>query len=485
MKCFEREQLFAFAHGMLETRQAAEARAHLETCLACRQVVAEYQRLDAALDEWKSIEPSAWFDARVRQAVKEQREAQASSLRSRLFALTWVRWLAPASLAVLVGVVALNLYRSHRFAGPAVPGSSAQRISPAAAPAAQPSTETSQEAVVQKKPAPAAIALSAKHEPGSLAKLRAPAQAGQGVAEAHVEPAAPTPAVEAQRALARATGERAATPQPLMGESVGGALAWRAQDQANRPQRVLQAAPSAVASAEAPPQVTPAPAAATASVAVTPGPVARQMTAMPLMSPPAAKALLPAESQAPFSALPQPSVPAPPGLLETFLADHPDAVLTKRELGTLEGRGATRATFTAVVASDPADPTKKVKGLEVHLEDGVHKATLYLDDDRGEETPQDSLRAFQQGLDRWADKDKVLEYWRSDGRGESYRDLVISVPNRLGGHAVIDVGWYKHGEELGVAIASLSPRVWYYFPGVELAEVVKIIAAGRAFLDSN
>ena len=132
MKCLEREQLFAFAHGMLETRQAADVRAHLEACPNCRQVVTEYLRLDSALEEWKPVEPSAGFDARVRQAVRAQSKARESSLWGGLFALTRARWLAPASLAVLVGAVALGLYRSYRISGPAAPESPAQRVSTAA-----------------------------------------------------------------------------------------------------------------------------------------------------------------------------------------------------------------------------------------------------------------------------------------------------------------------------------------------------------------
>jgi len=523
MKCLEREQLFAFAHGMLETRQAAEVRAHLAGCAACQEVVTEYLRLDSALDEWKPVEPSAGFDARVRQAVNAQGKARDSSLWGGLFALTWARWLAPASLAVLVGVVALGLYRSHRVWGPASRESSAQRPSPAAQQAPPPSAETPQEAVVEKKSAPMPGALPAKQKAGSLmANEEATAQSGGRLAQsadastsARVQSMAPTgsrgeapprpygavsgadPRVETQRdALARAAGVPEATAQPSA-SATGGALAWRHAEATNQPQRVLQAVQSAPVSAEAQPQATPAPPApesvAKAQSGAAMGATARQMTATPEVTTTTAKSFSSGKGLALRSRSSYPATPPPPGLLESFLKQHPDAVLIKQLLGTLAGRRATKATLTAVVASDPANSAMKAKGLVVQLEDGNHTATVYLDDDGDADTGADSLREFQEGLERDADKDKVLEYWREIGKADGDWTRTLDALNRAAGspgyccprYPVINVGWYKQGEDLGVAIVSLGPVAWFYFPGSELSQVVKMIADGRAFLDAN
>jgi anti-sigma factor ChrR (cupin superfamily) len=69
MKCLDQEQLFAYAHRLLEQREEETARAHVDTCPRCRAALEEYARLDAVLDEWKPSEPSPWFDARLRQAL--------------------------------------------------------------------------------------------------------------------------------------------------------------------------------------------------------------------------------------------------------------------------------------------------------------------------------------------------------------------------------------------------------------------------------
>jgi hypothetical protein len=37
---------------------------------------------------------------------------------------------------------------------------------------------------------------------------------------------------------------------------------------------------------------------------------------------------------------------------------------------------------------------------------------------------------------------------------------------------------------LGIAIASLNPPNWFYFPGLRTAEVAKTVAEGRDFLDA-
>jgi hypothetical protein len=100
MSCMDREQLFAFAHGMLDAREEATARTHMAECERCRQAVEEFARLDAVLDEWKSAEPSPWFDTRLRAALAVEGEG---GWRKALGAMQWARWLVPAAaVAALV-----------------------------------------------------------------------------------------------------------------------------------------------------------------------------------------------------------------------------------------------------------------------------------------------------------------------------------------------------------------------------------------------
>lgn len=103
--CFEREQLFAYVHDMLEPREEGKVRAHLTECYACREVVGEYHRLESALDQWKPTEPSPWFDARVRAALL-------SHPSRTLFGFEWGRWLAPALVTMIVVVASVVVFRS-------------------------------------------------------------------------------------------------------------------------------------------------------------------------------------------------------------------------------------------------------------------------------------------------------------------------------------------------------------------------------------
>ncbi len=100
MNCLNREQLFAYAHHLLEQQEEAATRSHVEACERCRAALAEERQVDTLLEQWKPAEPSPWFDARVRQAI-----ASVESKRSAgFFAAAWKRWAAAGALAVLVGV---------------------------------------------------------------------------------------------------------------------------------------------------------------------------------------------------------------------------------------------------------------------------------------------------------------------------------------------------------------------------------------------
>jgi anti-sigma factor RsiW len=99
MNCLERERLFGYASRLLDEPEMSQVRAHLEECSRCREIVQGYARVDVVLEEWKPVEPTAWFDARVRQAVKAQPTPR--TIRD-LLGWGWVRGLALAALGVLV-----------------------------------------------------------------------------------------------------------------------------------------------------------------------------------------------------------------------------------------------------------------------------------------------------------------------------------------------------------------------------------------------
>lgn len=218
MKCPERERLFALAHRMLEGREEAEARAHVEACSRCRQMVAEYQQLDALLGEWKPAEPSPWFDAGVRRAIAAD---QAKGTVGRFFSLRWARGLALASVAVLVGVGVLAIRRTLQ--PPNFPQPSANLK------ATQPASKKESPGQVAKeefhRPAPAErpqAAEMAKNqpEPAGVERVRAAAsQPSAGMVEAghlsaEMAKTQPPPASNAQEQAATAS-----QPSPEIGEA--------------------------------------------------------------------------------------------------------------------------------------------------------------------------------------------------------------------------------------------------------------------------
>ncbi len=60
------------------------------------------------LEEWHTTDPSPWFDARVRAAVRETRPT--GVLGRFVQSLNWNHWLAPASMVLLV-VASVTLLR--------------------------------------------------------------------------------------------------------------------------------------------------------------------------------------------------------------------------------------------------------------------------------------------------------------------------------------------------------------------------------------
>ena len=103
--CFEREQLFAYALEMLEAQDKLEVRRHVAECARCRGVLEEYRQLDRVLDSWQQLEPSPWFDSRVRSKIATVEESLPSLWGRALAGLGWSRWMAPALVAMMVVVV--------------------------------------------------------------------------------------------------------------------------------------------------------------------------------------------------------------------------------------------------------------------------------------------------------------------------------------------------------------------------------------------
>lgn len=115
-KCIEREQLFAFAKHLLGGEDENDVRAHLAECFECRSIIAQYERVDAVLDEWPAIDPSPGFEARVRAAVARWQElsAQESAALSPFFGWRWSQALASACLVALLAAASFWIFQGQR-----------------------------------------------------------------------------------------------------------------------------------------------------------------------------------------------------------------------------------------------------------------------------------------------------------------------------------------------------------------------------------
>ena len=188
-----------------------------------------------------------------------------------------------------------------------------------------------------------------------------------------------------------------------------------------------------------------------------------------------------------------PRVADEPGLLASFLRCNRGAATQRNFVGGLESPGGAKAILIAIVAWDPAKPAIKVSGVEVRLEEGTRKGTIYLDHDQDQESERDSLRDFQNDLARITDKDNAVQYWRIHDPAAAEWVTTVGATNRSellvpgGGHGyvprdtVLSAGWYKRGDQVGLTIEC---RGWYYyFPNVSVTKLVDIIAAARDFLE--
>jgi len=135
-KCLEEEQIFAYAQHLLQPGEEDKVRSHIEQCSVCEKASLRFQSLDAVLDEWKPVEPSDWFDARVRAAVASDPSARSGFT---FFGLRWAQALAPACLVMLLIAGTLIVLRMK----PAHPARPATQ--PVTQPASAPSVQVEQE----------------------------------------------------------------------------------------------------------------------------------------------------------------------------------------------------------------------------------------------------------------------------------------------------------------------------------------------------
>jgi anti-sigma factor RsiW len=70
MKCEQMEsQLIAYLYGRVTVRERREVEQHLAVCAECRARLEGFRGVWKVLDGSPAPEPSAWFDARLRQRI--------------------------------------------------------------------------------------------------------------------------------------------------------------------------------------------------------------------------------------------------------------------------------------------------------------------------------------------------------------------------------------------------------------------------------
>ena len=107
MKCHEVHELMPdLAAGLGEA--TPEVSKHLESCAACATQLAEFRQTMDLLDEWKSPEPSPYFDVRLRARLREEAAKTTS----------WWQWIRKPALAVsLAALMAISITLVRTDAG--------------------------------------------------------------------------------------------------------------------------------------------------------------------------------------------------------------------------------------------------------------------------------------------------------------------------------------------------------------------------------
>ncbi len=122
-----REEIGAFVDGELEPAARAELESHLETCAACRELVAAERRLGEMFAALAPVAPSGDFDARFWARIAREREAGGVGLGARLAGFfTLRRALVLGAVTAVALALALDLARAPVGAPPAATATGTQ-----------------------------------------------------------------------------------------------------------------------------------------------------------------------------------------------------------------------------------------------------------------------------------------------------------------------------------------------------------------------
>lgn len=178
--------------------------------------------------------------------------------------------------------------------------------------------------------------------------------------------------------------------------------------------------------------------------------------------------------------VPRPSVPSPPSALERFLANNPTANVVKKQTGTLVGSNRAKAVFTAIVATSPANPSVKIKGLEIRVTDSGRIRTLYLDYEPAvPPMDEDNFQRFLDSLQTIADKPALVADFQKQHPGATRWGATAEATTHNG--AVLNIGWWQTDQDIGVRIDGAMPPV-IYLPGTTVSQADHAVRAARDFL---
>jgi anti-sigma factor RsiW len=107
----DRESIAAYVDGALETSARAELESHLETCAACRELVAAGRRLAEVFAALPEVTPPGDFEARFWARIARERDAAPLGYGARLrefFSMRRALALGSATAAALALLIALS-----------------------------------------------------------------------------------------------------------------------------------------------------------------------------------------------------------------------------------------------------------------------------------------------------------------------------------------------------------------------------------------
>ena len=108
MNCSDiRRKLAAFSDGGLDPAARDLVSRHLDSCLECRQELAQLERLDAELDRFEKIETGPYFATRVRQRIAERQAHRRSPWFGRVLVPT-----SAVAVTLVAAVVGTSLGRT-------------------------------------------------------------------------------------------------------------------------------------------------------------------------------------------------------------------------------------------------------------------------------------------------------------------------------------------------------------------------------------